>query len=338
MTKPVTRVAVTGGCGQIAYSLLFRIASGEMFGKEQPVALHILEIPAALDALKGVVMELEDCAFPLLQEVRVGSDPKEIFRDVNWALLIGAKPRGPGMERSDLLKENGKIFIAQGQALNEVADRDVKVVVVGNPCNTNALIAMHNAPQIPRQNFHAMTRLDQNRAVAQLAVRANVPSERVSNVTIWGNHSATQVPDAYNARIDSKAANEVVNDAAWLDGEFVSTVQKRGAAIIAARGKSSAASAANALLDSVRSLVTATKEGEWFSTAVCSDGNSYGVKEGLIFSFPCRSKGDGNYEIVRDVPWNDFLKEGMASTEKELLEERELVSELIKPKAVAEKM
>ncbi len=330
MTKPIKRVAVTGGAGQIAYNLLFRIASGEMLGFDQPVALHILEIPAALGALEGVVMELKDCAFPLLQEVRTGSDAHEVFADVDYALLVGAKPRGPGMERKDLLTENGKIFTTQGAALNEKASPDVKVLVVGNPCNTNCLIAMHSAPRIPRSNFHAMTRLDENRAKTQLADKAGVAVSDVTNVTIWGNHSATQVPDFVNARIKGVPLPETITDTAWLEGGFIETVQKRGAAIIEARGKSSAASAANAIIDHIKALVNPTAPGDWFSAAVCSDGNPYGVKEDLIFSFPCRSKGDGNYEVVADVSWNDFLKEGIVSTENELLQEREAVSDLIK--------
>ncbi|MFT4551666.1 MAG: malate dehydrogenase [Chlamydiales bacterium] len=337
MTKSLQRVAVTGGAGQIAYNLLFRIASGEMLGADQPVALHILEIPQALEALKGVAMELDDCAFPLLQELIVGSDPREVFKDVDWALLVGAKPRGPGMERGDLLTENGKIFVAQGRALNEVASPDVKVFVVGNPCNTNAMIAMNNAPKIPRENFHAMTRLDENRAVNQLAVKAGVPLTSVTNMTIWGNHSATQVPDFYNAKINGKNVPEVISDHKWLEGDFIETVQKRGAAIIAARGKSSAASAANAIMDGVKALTVPTPPGEWFSTAVCTDGNPYGIKENLIFSFPCRSNGDGKYEIVAGVEWNDSLKEKIKKTENELLEERDLVADLTNPQTAMER-
>jgi malate dehydrogenase len=330
MKKKLKRVAVTGGAGQIAYNLLFRIASGEMLGFDQPIALHILEIPQALDALAGVEMELKDCAFPLLREIHIGSDPLQLFKEVDFALLVGAKPRGPGMERKDLLTENGKIFTKQGQALNEVASPDVKVLVVGNPCNTNCLITMHNAPKIPRKNFHAMTRLDQNRAETALADKAGVPVSSVTNVTIWGNHSATQVPDFVNARIDGVPVTETITDSAWLEGDFLSGVQKRGAAIIKARGKSSAASAANAAIDHIRSLVTPTPNGQWFSSGVCTDGNPYAMQEDLVFSFPCRSKGDGNYEIVSDLPWNDFLKERIEKTEKELLEERDAVVDLIK--------
>lgn len=333
MGKNLKRVAVTGGAGQIAYSLLFRIAAGEMLGADQPVALHILEIPEAVGALEGVKMELEDCAFPLLKEVRIGSDANEVFADVDYALLVGAKPRGPGMERKDLLFDNGKIFVGQGQALNAVASRDVKVLVVGNPCNTNCLICMNNAPDIPRKNFHAMTRLDQNRSASQLATKAGTEVTAVSNITIWGNHSTTQVPDFVNAKISGQDADSVITDQAWLEGEFISTVQKRGGAIIAARGKSSAASAANAAMDAIKSLVNPTPAGEWFSSAVCSDGNPYGIEENLVFSVPCRSNGDGDYEIVGGVPWNEFLTSRIKASEKELLEERTLVSDLCSPVA-----
>lgn len=329
MSKPLMRVAVTGGAGQIAYSLLFRIANGEMFGPDQPVALHILEIPPAMEALRGTVMELEDCAFPLLEEINWGSDAMEVFKGIHWALLVGAKPRGPGMERGDLLSDNGKIFIAQGRALNEVADPDCRTVVVGNPCNTNCLIAMTHAPKIPRQNFHAMTRLDENRAASQLATKAGILVKGVSNVTIWGNHSATQVPDFVNARISGKPASHLISDRDWLEADFVQSVQSRGAAIIKARGKSSAASAANAVVDHVKSLMTPTPEGEWFSTAVCTDGNPYGLPEDLIFSMPCRSNGDGTYEVVGGVPWDEYLKSRIQVTLEELQSEKELVSEIL---------
>ena len=329
MDKPVRRVAVTGGAGQIAYSILFRIANGDMLGYDQPVSLHILEIPQALEALEGVKMELQDCAFPLLKDIVIGSDPVQVFEGAHYALLIGAKPRGPGMERSDLLTDNGKIFVGQGQALNDAADRDVKVLVVGNPCNTNCLIAMNNAPRIPRKNFHAMTRLDQNRATYQLANKAGVDITQVSNVTIWGNHSSTQVPDFVNAKIAGKPAGEVIGDRTWFEGEFIPTVQKRGGAIIAARGKSSAASAASAAIDAVKALVTPTPEGQWFSSGVCSDNNPYGIEDNLIFSFPCRSTGNGDYQIVEDVLWDDFLQNKMKETAQELIEEREMVSNLM---------
>ncbi|MES2123020.1 MAG: malate dehydrogenase [Chlamydiota bacterium] len=322
MNKPIVRVAVTGAAGQIAYSILFRIAAGEMLGRDQPVALHLLEVPEALESLKGVAMEIEDCAFPLVKEVKMGSDPFEVFSGVNIALLIGSKPRGPGMERKELLNDNGKIFIAQGKALNEKAASDALVFVVGNPCNTNCLIAMHHAPKVPKNRFFAMTRLDQNRATALLAQRCKAEISAVKNVAIWGNHSSTQVPDFTNARIHGKAALELINDRKWCEDQFVPLVQKRGAAVIAARGKSSAASAANAAIDSIRSLMVPTPEGEWFSVGLCSDGNPYGIQEGLIFSFPCRSKGMGKVEIVANVPWDAFLKEKIHLSEKELLEER----------------
>jgi malate dehydrogenase len=329
MPKPIKRVAVTGGAGQIAYSLLFRIATGEMLGADQPISLHILEVPEVLKALQGVKMELEDCAFPLLKEIHIGSDPKEIFDGADYALLVGAKPRGPGMERSDLLRDNGKIFIEQGKALNAVASRDVIVLVVGNPCNTNCLIAMANAPKLPRENFHAMMRLDQNRAVAQLSQKAHVDVASVTNIVVWGNHSATQVPDFVNGKINRKPIPEVINDKKWLEQDFFSIVQKRGAAIIAERGKSSAASAASAAIDAIKALVKPTAKGEWFSSAVCSDRNPYGIQPGLIFSFPCRSLGEGKYEIVSDLQLNAFLKEKIRFTKQELLEEKQMVQNLI---------
>lgn len=326
------RIAVTGAAGQIAYSLLFRIAHGDLFENKEPIALHLCDIPGTETALEGLAMELEDCAFPLLHEVRFGIDPFEMFKEIDLALLVGAKPRGPGMERGDLLKDNGKIFTEQGRALNECASRDVKVFVVGNPCNTNCLIAMHHAPNLPRKNFHAMMRLDQNRAVAQLAKKADVAIEAVTCMTIWGNHSTTQIPDFTNARIQNRHAEEFIGDLKWLQEDFFDTVQKRGAQIIKARGKSSAASAANALVDAVRSLYTPTPAGDWFSSAVSTDNNPYGIDKNLIFGFPCRSKGDGDYEIVPDVPWDFFIKEKIAITQKELTSERECVQELLRSK------
>lgn len=323
------RIAITGAGGHIAYSLLFRAAHGDLFEAAEQVALYLFDIPGSEAILEGVAMELEDCAFPLLKEIRVGTDPYEMFEKVDLALLIGAKPRGPGMERADLLKDNGKIFVEQGQALNESASRDVKVIVVGNPCNTNCLIALKHAPQLPRKNFHAMTRLDQNRAMAQLAKKAHVEVEKVTLMTIWGNHSSTQVPDYTQTRIENRPVEEVITEKNWLQEDFLETVQKRGAQIIEARGKSSAASAASALIDAVHSLYTPTPEGDWFSTAVITDQNPYGIEEDLIFSFPCRSKGDGNYEIVSDLPWNYFIKEKIAITQKELISERECVRELL---------
>lgn len=326
LTKSLKHIVVTGGAGTVGYSLLFRIASGEMLGIDQPVALHILDLPSEQKSLLGIQMELEDCAFPLLKEIHIGSNPHEIFQNADLALLVGSKPRTAGMQRSDLLQDNGRIFIEQGKALNDVAHRDVKVLVVGNPCNSNCWIAMSNAPRIPRTNFHALMRLDQNRAAFQLAHKAKAACGTVSNVTIWGNHSITQVPDFYNARIGGKPVPEVIHDRKWLEEEFIPLVQNRGAAILAARGKSSAASATQGIIDAVKALYLPTPAGQWFSSAVCSDGNPYGIEEDLIFSFPCRSKGDGSYEIVKDVPWNAFLKQRIALTQKELLEERGVVS------------
>jgi malate dehydrogenase len=330
MAKSIKRIAITGGAGQIAYSLLFRIAYGDLLGKGQPLALHILELPAVMPALEGVKMELEDCAFPLLKEIRIGSNPLEIFQDVDIALLVGAKPRGPGMERKDLLQDNGKIFVEQGQALNEVARADAKVFVVGNPCNTNCLIAMSHASRLQKNHFHAMTRLDQNRAACQLARKARVGIEEVSHVTIWGNHSLTQVPDFFHARIRGEPLLSVVQDQAWLEGDFITIVQKRGAAIINARGKSSAASAANALIDAVRDVLNPTQEGLWYSSGVYSTDNSYGIADDLIFSFPCRTSADQKVEMVTSLEMNDFLQTRLKKTEQELIEERELVKDLIK--------
>jgi len=327
MPAQIKHIAVTGGAGQIAYQLLFRIASGEVFGKDQPISLHILEVESMMRVLEGVKMEIDDCAFKVLKELHIGSDPRVIFKNADYALLIGSKPRGPGMERGDLLHENGLIFVEQGKALNEVANRDVKVIVVGNPCNTNCLIALNNAPDLNPKNFHAMTRLDQNRATSMLAEKASVHVEDVKNMTIWGNHSSTQVPDFCHAKIHDMPVTEVISDKDWLEGEFISSVQKRGGAIIAARGKSSAASAAHAVIDAIQSLEKKTLEGEWFSTAVLSNGNGYGIQEGIVFSFPCVSKGNGEIEIVKDLPWNDFLKEKIMKSEHELLEEKELVKD-----------
>lgn len=330
MNKAPIRVAVTGAAGQIGYALLPRIASGAMFGPDQPVVLQMIEIPheKALAALDGVAMELEDCAFPLLQGMVKTSDPAVGFKDANWCLLVGAKPRGPGMERGDLIKENGPIFTGQGKAIAANAASDVRVAVVGNPCNTNCLIAMHSAQGVPRERFTAMTRLDQNRAQAQLAAKAGVHTTAVTNTLIWGNHSATQVPDYKHSAIGGKPANEVIADEAWLQGEFFKTVQQRGAAIIKARGLSSAASAANGLIDHVRDLHHATPAGAWNSVCVPSDG-SYGVPEGLISSFPVRSNGKGGWEIVQGLELDGFLSEKLKATIAELEKERELVSDLL---------
>ena len=326
MERKSVKVAVTGAAGQIGYALLFRLASGEVFGHDTKISLHLLEITPVLPALEGVVMELNDCAFPLLENVVVTDDPNVAFDGVNWALLVGSKPRGKGMERGDLIRTNGPIFVGQGKALNNAAD-DARVLVVGNPANTNCLIAMNNS-DVPNDRFAALTRLDQNRAYSQLAAKAGVPVTAVSNVTIWGNHSATQYPDAENAKINGKPAMEVITDHDWLRGDFITTVQKRGAAIIAARGKSSAASAANAALDHVMSFENKTPEGNWFSAAVPSDG-SYGIEEGLIFSFPITSDGAGGYSIVQGLTWSDFAKEKVGLTEAELKHEKELVTDLL---------
>jgi malate dehydrogenase len=326
--KSPLKVAVTGAAGQIGYSLVFRIASGEMFGPDQPITLHLIEIPAALGALEGVVMELHDCAFSILQSVVPTADLEEGFRDINWALLVGSIPRKAGMERKDLLGINGKIFVGQGQAIERNASADVRVLVIGNPCNTNCLIAMNNAKEIPHDRWFAMTRLDENRARAQLAHKAGVEIRRVTNMTIWGNHSSTQYPDFYNAKIDNRPANEVIADEKWLQGEFISTVQQRGAAIIKARGLSSAGSAANAVVDTVHSLINDTPNGDWHSVAVCSDG-SYDVEEGLISSFPFCVCG-GKLEIVQKVPINDFSRAKIDKSVAELKEEKSLVSELLR--------
>ena len=326
MTSPI-KVTVTGAAGQIGYSLVFRIASGAMFGPEQPVALSLIEIPNALGALEGVVMELHDCAFPLLKSITPTADLDEGFREVNWALLVGSVPRKAGMERKDLLGINGKIFIGQGQAIEKNASADVRNLVIGNPCNTNCLIAMSNAKQIPRDRWFSMTRLDENRAKAQLAHKAGVEVTAVTNMTIWGNHSATQYPDFYNAKINGRSANEVIRDEAWLKGKFITTVQQRGAAIIKARGLSSAASAANAVVDTVRSLITDTPREDWHSVALCSTGE-YEVEKGLICSFPVRVK-DGRPEVVQNVPMNEFSRGKIEASVNELKEEKSLVTELL---------
>jgi malate dehydrogenase len=325
--KTPLRIAVTGAAGQIGYSLLFRIASGAMLGPDQPVELHLIEITPALGALEGVAMELEDCAFPLLKKVVATADLDEGFRGVNWALLVGSVPRKAGMERKDLLGINGRIFIGQGQAIARNAASDVRILVVGNPCNTNCLIAMNNARSVPSDRWFAMTRLDENRAKAQLARKARVDVTSVSNLAIWGNHSATQYPDFFNARIDGRPVPEVVSDRAWLEGEFISTVQQRGAAIIKARGASSAASAANAVVDTVRSLTTPTRDGDWYSVAVCATGE-YDVEPGLISSFPVRTSGNG-WEIAKWVPINPFSRERIDASVNELREEKALVAELL---------
>ncbi len=319
------KVAVTGAAGQIGYSLLFRLASGSLLG-DRPVELRLLEIEPALKALEGVVMELDDCAFPTLAGVEIGADPAKIFDGVNLALLVGARPRGPGMERGDLLEANGAIFTAQGRALNDVAADDVRIGVTGNPANTNALIAMTNAPDIPRERFSALTRLDHNRAISQLAAKTGVAVTEISKMTIWGNHSATQYPDIFHAEINGQNAAETVGDQAWIENDFIPTVAKRGAAIIEARGSSSAASAASATIDAARDWLTGSADGDWVSMAVASDG-SYGVPEGLISSFPVTTRG-GGWEIVQGLEIDDFSRGRIDASVAELADERSAVKEL----------
>lgn len=326
MSEPI-HVAITGAAGQIGYALAFRVASGQMFGPDTPVVLHLIEIPPGMDALQGVVMELDDCAFPLLKGIVPTSDLNEGFEGVNWALLIGSVPRKQGMERKDLLGINGNIFTGQGKAIQANAASDVRVLVVGNPCNTNCLIAMNNAPDVPRDRWYAMTRLDENRAKTQLAQKAGVDVTAVDRVTIWGNHSATQYPDYTNARINGKAATQTISDTAWLQGEFISTVQQRGAAIIKARGASSAGSAANAIIGSVVGATTPVQGDDWHSLAVRSDG-SYGVPEGLVCSFPTRFNGT-NVEIVQGVELDEFSRQKIDASVAELQEEKSMVQELL---------
>jgi malate dehydrogenase len=320
------KVAVTGAAGQIGYSLLFRIASGALLGPDTPVELRLLEITPALKALEGVVMELDDCAFPTLAGVEIGDDPMTVFDGVNLALLVGARPRGPGMERGDLLEANGGIFAPQGKALNAVAAEDIRVTVTGNPANTNALIAMSNAPDIPTERFSALTRLDHNRAISQLSAKLDVPVTEVRKMTIWGNHSATQYPDLFHAEVGGRNAAEAVGDQGWIESTFIPTVAKRGAAIIEARGASSAASAASATIDHVRTWVEGTREGDWVSMSVRSDG-SYGVEEGLISSFPVTVR-DGRWEVVQGLDIDDFSRGRIDASVAELADEREAVRSL----------
>ena len=328
MSKAPVRVAVTGAAGQIGYALLFRIASGEMLGKDQPVILQLLEIPdeKAQKALKGVMMELDDCAFPLLHGMVAASDPMVAFKDVGVALLVGARPRGPGMERKDLLEANGKIFSPQGQALDKVASRDVKVLVVGNPANTNALIAMKNAPSLKPQQFTAMMRLDHNRSLTQIAQKTGNAVSDVKKMTIWGNHSATQYPDVFQAEVGGKKAWPMINDQAWLESTFIPTVQKRGAAIIEARGLSSAASAANAAIDHIRDWSLGTAAGAWVSRGIPADGRS-GIPEGVLYGYPVTCK-NGTYEIVKGIEISEFSRKRMDATLQELHEERDGVKHL----------
>ncbi|HOQ52957.1 MAG TPA: malate dehydrogenase [Micropruina sp.] len=325
MSTPV-KVAVTGAAGQICYSLLFRIASGALLGPDQQVELRLLEITPALKALEGVVMELDDCAFPTLAKVEIGDDPTKVFDGVNLAMLVGARPRTAGMERGDLLSANGAIFTAQGKALNDVAADDIKVLVTGNPANTNALIAMKNAPDIPTERFNALTRLDHNRAISQLAAKVGVPVTEIKKMTIWGNHSATQYPDLFHAEVNGQNAATLVDDQAWIESDFIPTVAKRGAAIIAARGSSSAASAANATIEHMRDLVKGSPAGDWVSMAVPSDG-SYGVPEGIISSFPCTTS-DGTWSIVQGLEIDDFSRAKIDASVAELQDEAKAVTEL----------
>ena len=326
--KDAITVSVTGAAGNIGYALLFRIASGAMFGPDQPVNLRLIEIEPGMPALEGVIMELDDCAFPLLQSVHGTSDLEDGFSGTNWALLVGSVPRKQGMERKDLLGINGKIFTGQGQAIAKTAATGVKTLVVGNPCNTNALIAMNNSAGVPNENFFAMTRLDENRAKSQLAAKAGVHSSDVTNLCIWGNHSATQYPDFTNAKIKGQPVTDVITDSAWLEGEFISTVQQRGAAIIKARGASSAASAANAVVDTVVSLTNETPAGDWHSVAVCSPG-AYGIEAGLMAGMPVRTNADGSWSVVEGVPVSEFSQSKIDGTINELKEEREAVKDLI---------
>ncbi|KBZ58996.1 malate dehydrogenase [Mycobacterium colombiense] len=326
MSASPLKVAVTGAAGQIGYSLLFRLASGSLLGPDRPIELRLLEIEPALKALEGVVMELDDCAFPLLSGVQIGADANKIFDGVNLALLVGARPRGPGMERSDLLEANGAIFTAQGKALNSVAADDVRIGVTGNPANTNALIALSNAPDIPKERFSALTRLDHNRAISQLARKTGAKVTDIKKMTIWGNHSATQYPDIFHAEVGGKNAAEVVNDQNWIENDFIPTVAKRGAAIIDARGASSAASAASATVDAARSWLLGSPDGDWVSMAVYSDG-SYGVPEGIVSSFPVTTK-DGNWSIVQGLEIDDFSRGRIDKTTAELVDERAAVTEL----------
>lgn len=322
------KVAVTGAAGQIGYSLLFRLASGEVFGPNTKVRLSLVELPQAIKGAEGTAMEIEDCGFATLEGIDINDNPEAGFNGTNWALLVGSKPRGPGMERNDLLLENGPIFTRQGKALGKAAS-DIRIVTVGNPCNTNCLIAQQSCKEVPAIRFTAMTMLDQNRAKAQLAKKAGVGAGAITNLVIWGNHSSTMFPDFENAKINGKPVTQVITDRAWLEGGFMTTVQKRGAAIIEARGKSSAASAASACIDHMWSLMKKTEPGNWFSAAIPSDGNPYGIPAGIIFSFPMRSDGAGKLEIVKDLPISNYSKGKIATTTKELEEERAVIKDLL---------
>lgn len=328
----VKRIAVTGAAGQIAYQLLFRIASGELLGPNQPISLHLLDIEPCLESLRGVVMELEDCSYPLLKNIHIGSDPCIVFSEIDIAILIGSAPRAPGMERKDLIHKNAKIFVEQGSALNAVAKRDVKVFVIGNPCNTNCLVAMSHAPSLSRKQFYAMTRLDLNRSKYLLAKKAKVIVSEIKQMIIWGNHSSTQVPDFEHVQISGKPIFDVIKEVNWLQTEFTTCVQQRGAAVLKARGKSSAASAAKAILDFVQDVCLHSKNADWFSAGVCSDNNLYGIEEDLIFSFPCTVNNPGDWKTVDNLSWSPFIEKKIAITRRELLEERDLVRNLLKVK------
>lgn len=327
MKTPI-RVAVTGGAGQIGYSLLFRLASGETFGPDQPVILQILEIPEAMDAVRGVVMELEDCASPLLQDVVATDDENKAFSGANWAILVGGKPRGKGMERADVIKDNAPVFVTQGQAINNHAADDIRILVVANPCNTNALIAMNSAPDIPADRWMAMTRLDQNRAAAQLAQKAGVPSSAITHLAVWGNHSPTMFPDFEHALIGGSPALDVIQDRAWFENTYLQSVQQRGKVVIDARGKSSAASAANAIVNHIQTMLDSSAD--WFSGGILSNGNPYGIPEGLVYSFPLRKMGGGGYEMVTGLVVSEYAKDRLRITADELIEERDAVSVLLK--------
>ena len=326
----VYKVAVTGALGQIAYSLIFRIVSGEMLGPNKKIALSLVDVPGSTKSMEGLIMELQDGCFPLLDSVSFSDDPMKGFEGVDLAVLIGARPRGPGMERVELLRANGEIFVHQGRALDKVASKNVKVVVIGNPCNTNALICMHNAPSLDKNNFSCLMMLDQKRAHFQLAQKAGVPTEAVTNVTIWGNHSITQVPDSVHALINKKPLASVILDREWLDGEFMKTVQTRGAQVIKARGKSSAASAANAIVAHVQEMMQKTNESNWFSSGVYSKGNPYGIDENLIFSFPIVSNGEGDWSFVENLDIDSQLEKKIKESEEELIKERDMVKSWLK--------
>lgn len=328
----VKRIAVTGAAGQIAYQLLFRIASGELFGPTQPISLHLLDIEPCLENLQGVVMELEDCGYPLLKKMQIGSDPFTVFSEIDIAILIGSAPRMPGMERKDLIHKNAKIFVDQGTALNAVAKRDVKVFVIGNPCNTNCLVAMSHAPSLSRRQFYAMTRLDLNRSKYLLAKKAKVNISEIKKMIIWGNHSSTQVPDFEHVQISGKPILDVIKEINWLQTEFTTCVQQRGATILKTRGKSSAASAAKAILDFVQDFCLNSKNADWFSAGVCSDNNLYGIEENLIFSFPCTLNKSGGWEIIDNISWSSFIEKKIAITQRELIEERDSIKDLLKVK------